>query len=132
MTRYYQIKSEYRVEDEVPVIYLWGRDLETQEKSLFKIHGFRPYFYVLESQTVPKIPQIKEVQSGFKSIFGEPCKKIITTIPEDVKDLRTQFSKTFEADIPFTRRFLIDTGIRRYFTVPDGKTELDYTEIIGE
>jgi DNA polymerase I len=132
MTKYYFIRCEYRVEEELPVIYLWGRNLETHEKSLFKIHGFQPYFYVLESESVPNIPQIKRVISGFKSIFGEACKKIIVSIPEDVKDIKGQFSKTFEADIPYTRRAIINLGIRRYFTVPDGKEELNYTEVKGE
>jgi DNA polymerase elongation subunit (family B) len=132
MTKYYFIKCEYRVEEDFPIIYLWGRNLETYEKVLFRVCGFEPYFYVLESEEVPKIPQIKKVISGFKSIFGEVCKKIIVGIPEDVKDLKSQFSKTFEGDIPFTRRFLINVGIRRYFIVQDGKLELNYTEIIGQ
>ena len=132
MAKYYFIKCEYRVEDEVPVIYLWGRHIDTQEKVLFKIFGFEPYFYVLESETVPSIPQIKRVQTGYKGLFGEKYKKIVVGIPEDVKDIKQNFVKTGEADIPFTRRALINLGIRRYFTVPDGKTELNYTEVIGE
>ena len=132
MTKYYFVKCEYRVEEEVPIIYLWGRNLETMEKTLFKILGFEPYFYVDEAETVPSIPQIKRVQSGFVGIFGEKYKKVVVGVPEDVKDIKQNFSKTGEADIPFTRRFLINLGIRRYFTVPDGKTELNYTEIIGE
>ncbi len=132
MTKYYFIRCEYRVEDEEAVIFLFGRNLETQEKVMFKILGFSPYFYVLESDKVPSIPQIRGVQSGFKSIFGEACKKITVDVPETVKDIKTQFSKHFESDIPFTRRFLVNCGIRRYFTVPDGKTELNYTELIGE
>lgn len=132
MTKYYFIRCEYRVEDEVPVIYLWGRHIDTQEKVLFKIYGFEPYFYVIESESVPSIPQIKRVQTGFKGLFGEKYKKIVVGIPEDVKDIKQNFIKTGEADIPFTRRFLINRGIRRYFTIPDGKTELNYTEVVGE
>lgn len=132
MTKYYFVRCEYRVEEEFPIIYLWGRNLETQEKVMFKVLGVEPHFFVLESEKVPNIPQIKRVQSGFKSIFGEPVKKIVVGVPEDVKDIKTQFSKHFQADIPFTRLFLIITGIRRYFTVPDGKTELNYIEVIGE
>ena len=132
MTKYYFIRCEYKVEDEIPLIFLWGRNLETQEKILFMVSGFEPYFYILESEFVPKIPQIRKTISGFKSIFGEPCKKIIVGVPEDVKDIKGQFSKHFEADVSFTRRFLINTNIRRYFTVPDGKAEINYKEIIGE
>jgi DNA polymerase elongation subunit (family B) len=130
--KYYFIKCEYRISEELPEIYLFGRDLISKEKSMFKIVGFEPHFFVLESESVPKIPQIKRVQSGFKSIFGEPVKKIVVGIPEDVKDIKTQFSKHFQADIPFTRLFLVVTGIRRYFTIPDGKEELNWKEVMGE
>lgn len=132
MTKYYFIKCEYRTGEEVAIIYLWGRDILTQEKKLFKIVGFEPYFYVLSSENIPKIPQIKRTQKGFKSIFGEECTKIICDVPESVKDIKGQFSKTFEGDIKFTSRFLINTGIRRYFTIPDGKEELNWTEVKGE
>jgi DNA polymerase elongation subunit (family B) len=132
MTKFYFIKCEYRVEEEILVIYLWGRHTETMEKVMFKVSGLEPYFFVPESDKVPSIPQIKRVQSGFKSIFGEAVKKIVVDVPESVKDIKTQFSKHFEADIPYTRRALINLGIRRYFTVPDGKTELNYIEVVGE
>lgn len=132
LTKYYFIKCEYRVEEQEAVIFLFGRHIETQEKVMFKVLGFEPYFYVLENEPVPSIPQIKRVQSGFKGLFGEKYKKIVVGVPEDVKDIKQNFTKTGEADIPFTRRFLINLGIRRYFTVPDGKTELNYTEIVGE
>lgn len=132
MIKYYFVKCEYKVEEEVPIIYLFGRDLQTQEKKMFKVSEFSPYFYVLESEQVPKIPQIKRVQSGFKSIFGEPCKKIVVGIPDDIRDIKSNFSKTFESDVRYIPRFLINLGIRRYFSVPENKTELNYTEIIGE
>lgn len=121
------------MENEVtPVIFLWGRRLDTQEKILFRVTGFEPRFYVPEEEEVPQSVAIKRVVSGFKSIFGEPVKMIVTQLPEDVRELRKYFKKTSEADIPFTRNFLIETGIRRYFTVPDGRTEINYKEIVGE
>ena len=133
MVKYYQIRCEYRVESEItPIIFLWGRKLDTLEKVLFRVTGFEPRFYVPEEEEVPQSIAIKRVVPGFKSIFGEPVKMIVTQIPEDVRELRKYFKKTFEADIPFTRNFLIETGIRRYFTIPDGRIEINYKEIIGE
>lgn len=132
MIKFYFIKCEYRVEEEDAVIYLWGRYINTKEKKLFKIIGFEPYFYVNENEEVPNIPQIRRVETGFKSLFGEFCKKIVCKIPEDIKELKKLFKKHYEADIPFTRRFLINKGIRRYFNVPESKTELHHTEVIGE
>lgn len=130
--KYYFIRCEYKVENDTPVIFLWGRRLDTQEKILFRVTGFESRFYVPEDEEVPQSSAIKRVVSGFKSIFGEPVKMIVTQIPEDVKELRKFFRKTSEADIPFTRNFLIETGIRRYFTVPDGRQEVNYREIVGE
>ena len=132
MTKYYQIRCEYKVENDVPIIFLWGRKIDTFEKILFRVVGFEPRFYVPEDAEVPQSTAIVRVVSGFKSIFGEPLKMIVVGIPEDVKQLRTYFKKTYEADILFTRLFLIECGIRRYFTVPDGKTELNFTEVVGE
>ena len=130
MTKYYFIKAEYKVENQDSIIYLWGRNQETLEKKLFKILGFRPRFYVLESEPVMKTTAIREVKSGFKSIFGDSCKMIICNIPSEVKELRKFFTKTFQADIPFARVFLIELEIRTWFEAP-GKDELQYTEIKG-
>jgi DNA polymerase elongation subunit (family B) len=128
--KYYFIKAEYKVENQETMIYLWGREIETLDKRMFKILGFKPRFYVLESEPVMKTSAIREVKSGFKSILGEPCKMIVVNIPSEVKELRKFFTKTFQADIPFTRVFLIELEIRTWFDVPD-KTELNYTELTG-
>ena len=131
MTKYHFIKIEYRIESNEPILYLWGRTLDTLEKKLFRVIGLRPRFYVLESEAVPSSPTIIEVKSGFKSIFSDNCKCIYTQIPSNVKDLRKYFTKTFQADIPFTRMALIELGIKTFFEVPD-KEELHYTELKGE
>ena len=68
--KYHFIKCEYKVEGNDPIIYLWGREIDTLEKKQLKIIGFRPRFYVLESEPVMKTNAIREVKSGFKSIFG--------------------------------------------------------------
>lgn len=130
MTKYHFIKAEYKVENQESIIYLWGRDQETLEKKMFKVMGFKPRFYVLESEAVMKTTAIREVRSGFKSIFGDACKMVVVNIPSEVKELRKFFAKTFQADIPFTRVFLIELEIRTWFEAPD-KSELSYTEIKG-
>lgn len=131
MVRFHFIKCEYKIEDSLPVIYLIGRNVNTLEKKMFKVEGFRPYFYALIDEQIPQSDRILEVKSGFKSIFGKPLKQVITKLPSDVRDLRKYFSWTGEADIPFTRRFLIDLNIKTFFEAPD-KDEIHYTEVIGE
>ena len=129
--KYHFIKAEYKVENQEPVIYLWGREYETLIKRMFKIVGFRPRFYVLESEAVMKTTAIREVKSGFKSIFGDPCKMIVVNIPSEVTALRKFFTKTFQADIPFVRVFLIELEIRTWFEIQNGLEEVHYTKIKG-
>lgn len=130
MTLYYFINIEYKIEFQEPVIFLWGRNTETLEKKMFRVLGFRPRFYVPENEDVPQSSAILEINSGFKSIFNEPCKQIMTQIPSDVAKLRQFFIKTFQADIPFTRVFLIETNILTKFEAPD-KDEVHYSELRG-
>jgi DNA polymerase I len=99
---------EYEIIGEKPIIHTWYRDKQGN-----KIHNivkdFLPYFYVEESENVPNNPSIVKVESGnFTSIFGEKLKKIYVKVPNDVKLLRSLFKKTYEADILFTNRYLID------------------------
>lgn len=125
------IKCEYRIEQQEPIIYLIGRTLDTLEKRMFRVEGFKPYFYVHDNEQIPQSQNIINIESGFKSIFNKPLKKITLRLPLDVRDLRKYFTWTGEADVPFVRRFLIDLNIKTFFEVPD-KDELHYTEIKGE
>jgi DNA polymerase elongation subunit (family B) len=131
MTQYHFINIDYRTEFNESIILLWGRNIETLEKKMFRIIGFKPRFYVLEHEEVPQSSAIVEIKSGFKSIFGEKFKQISVQIPSDISKLRQYFTKTCQADIPFTRSFLIELGILTKFTAPD-KTEIHFNEILGE
>lgn len=132
MVRCHFIKVEYRIENQEPIIFLIGRTQDTLEKKIFRIAGFQPYFYVAGDESIPSSSQIVSVEQGLSSIFGEKTKKIITHLPSDVRDLRKYFNRTFEADVPFVRRFLIDQNIKTFFEIPNNKDELHYTEIKGE
>lgn len=131
MVKYYFIAISYKLEEEKPVLYLWGRDVVTLQKRMFRILGFESHFFVHDSEPVPTSSAIVRVESGFKSIFGEPCKKIVTNSPHEVKELRKFFKKTYQADVPFVRVFLIYMNIKTVFEAPE-KDELHYTEIRGE
>lgn len=128
MTLFHFINIEYKTEFNEAVIFLWGRNTETLEKKMFRIIGFRPRFYVPENEQVPQTSAILEIKSGFKSINNEPFKQIQTQIPSDIPKLRVYFTKTCQADIPFTRTFLIESGILTKFEAPD-RNEINYTEI---
>lgn len=69
------------------------------------------------------------------TMSGDPVATVYVTTPDDIAGddgLRNAFDETFEADVPFTRRFLIDTGIYRGFSAPDTDDRLRYENHAGE
>lgn len=76
-------------------IFLFGRN---DDKSLYckQIKDFRPYFYVEDSE------------GDFVSIRGKKLKKITCNFPYEIKKQRDFYSNTYEADILYVNRYLID------------------------
>lgn len=70
-------------------------------KFQLKVTDFKPYFYV---------PSTNGMYVG---IDGERLDKVYVDDPSTVPQERTRYVKHYEADVPYTRRFLIDTGVRR-------------------
>lgn len=103
-----------------------------------KVVGFEPYFYVHETDTVPDDEDIVGVEEGYIHEDGFPVKKIICSSPNVVhsqhgKSLRNHpnFSQHFEADIPFIRRFLINTGITAGFKIKGSRIDVvSYLDLI--
>lgn len=109
----------YRVIDEKAFIYLFGR-LENGE-SFLTINEFKPYFYIrtkdkkkLTELDTEVIYDVKD--SDMKNFFEEKLSKITLTIPKEVPKLREDFQKadifTYEGDIRFVHRFLMDLDIK--------------------
>ena len=121
------VQVEYTTGPECPVIHIFGRDLEKRAHHV-EITGFRPYFYILQHQaTAGLIPVNASLEEGnvYRSIRGEPLVRIYTVRPGDVRDIRERFTH-FEADIPFTTRFMIDTGLTGGIKTPADSA--DYRE----
>jgi DNA polymerase, archaea type len=115
------IQVEYTTGPEYPVIHIFGRDHERTARHI-QVTGFRPYFYVPQHQaaaaasSLPVNVTIEESET-YLSIRGEPLSRLYTIRPGDVRDIRERFTH-FEADIPFTTRFMIDTGLTGGIHVP--------------
>lgn len=93
---------------------------ENGVKTTIKVAGFEPYFYVSANSYIPNHPNLKRIEnSEIPSIEGLKLKKITMQTPTDVKDFRKKFKLHYEADIPFIRRFLIDTGIKSGIELPN-------------
>ena len=86
---------EYIETNKVPYIVLFSRNGKQREKSV--ISGFKPYFFVKSSNI-----------TNIKAINGEFVEKVFTNTPEDVLQERKMYDKTYESDVKFTTRYLID------------------------
>lgn len=105
------VRTEYRMSGNVPVVYVFTRD-ERGNRKVQLDSSLRPYFYVREEAEpiagLAEIMQYCEVRDGMVSVTGEPLKKIEVQSPSDVAAFRDAFSTTYEADILFPNRYLID------------------------
>ena len=100
-------------------VLIFARD-EEGRKLCFPVEAV-PYFFVesLESPT-SNSPEIVDSELGYQSIYGEELRKIIVTNPSVVPQVRERFSHTYEADVKFARRCLINLKISSGFDNPKG------------
>jgi DNA polymerase I len=101
--------------------YLYGRADDVREKET----------YLLEQDVVREIEYDVEYD-GF--LNHEELARIYTAKPQHVPQVKDLLDESWNADVPFTNRFRIDTGLRAYADVPDpddGQREItcDYREI---
>ncbi len=116
MVQGFIVDRTYRLVDGKPKIYLFGR-LETGE-SFLTISDFLPYFYLktgdrAAAEKLVKFVEIKD--TTMKTFFAEPVSKATVSEPKVVgqvrKILEEQGIACYEADIPFTLRFLMDHDV---------------------
>jgi DNA polymerase I len=124
---------EYTLSAEGPLVHIFGRN-EAGTACHLQVTGFRPYFYIPVSQAdgTPHPAQVTvEEGATYTSIRGEPLRRLYTNRPTDVRDLRDRYL-SYEADIPFTTRFMIDTGLTAGVSAPSslsGYQELAPVEV---
>ena len=102
-------------------ILLTGRGTDDKRRT-YVVHGFEPYFYCAESDDLGTSFPATEVEYGHKNIYGHDLKKISAKNPKTIKYIREVIPKSYEADVPFTRRFLIDKKITSGFEAPNSQT----------
>jgi DNA polymerase I len=85
-------------------IRLYLRTVDVKVKVL--VDDFYPYFYVLD------------VAGEYVAADGMRVRRVYVNDPSEVPEKRSKYPRHYEADIPYTRRFLIDTGIRGCVDVP--------------
>lgn len=137
---FYPLDITYKIIDEKPIIHLFGRTDKGEKVCI--LDEFEPYFYA-EIENFSVIDQIKKiiVEEGEKkikvknveivekSIAGKKKKlaKVTCQLPQDVPRIRNALKDamlTYEYDIKFSRRYLIDKGI-----VPLTRIEAEVEEV---
>lgn len=100
------------------LILINARNLDNGNRVVVHV-PFTPYFYAspVDADKLRDDPTVT-LSDGYVSCMEDPVVKVVTETPQDVNYKRR--GKThLEADVPFTRRFLIDTGIHAGFHVAE-------------
>jgi len=115
------LQANYRVADRaglrVPVVHLYGR-LEDGDTFLVRDDRPRPCFYVRmsDSKEVQTLGAPHVATTDKRTFDGESVARVEVEAPTDVPPLRDRLHasgiETFEADVRFAVRYLIDRGIK--------------------
>ncbi|WP_435161269.1 DNA polymerase domain-containing protein [Halorubrum sp. SY-15] len=133
---------DYTVEgygdDEYPVVHVFGRRPVSDGNDVtehVRVLGVEPYFYVPTAELDADPVDVYDAVIGtretdpdgdrYESIRGESLTRIVTRTPRDVGTIRDEFETTFEADIRFPNRFLIDNGLNGGLRVEERRLDDD-------
>ncbi len=142
--QFYPLDITYKVVGNKPRIFLFGRTPENRQICVID-DNFQPYFYIqpIKGEEIEEVAEkVKQIRTEKKGVVSSIIKtelvskkhlgkqkmliKAYTLVPGDITALRPELTKVkeieslLEADILFTRRYLIDKGI-----VPLTLTEVD-------
>jgi DNA polymerase I len=132
------INGNYKIENDAPVIFLYGRTKEGQA-IVIRYEGFKPYFFVYgdlnEIRTeLEGDSRVQSVEDDELEVEGrkEKCARVTVKIPGDVPNFRERLSRCgfriFASDIVFVNRFVYDKNLESCIRVEgeeiqnDGKT----------
>lgn len=131
-------EQEQRRESNETVFKLFGRHPDNPERrEVVTVHGFRPYFYApagearsmedwLLSQDCIEELDYEHGFDGFNVDYD--IVRVYVPTPQATRDARELFDgQTFEADVQFTNRLRVDTGLKAVVEVPGN--DVHYTEI---
>ena len=152
----YSIESEGHFLSE-PIVELFARD-EDGNRRMIEVEGFYPFFYITEdeyqenesdlfTESMVRSITAREFVTSAENIEnaaltetdlaprttleGTKLVKVETVVPSHVSDLRDMgiFEQTWEADVFFANRFLIESGIKSGFSIPAGQDRVSFEDI---
>lgn len=113
---YLMTKVDYTINRGRPVILVRYRD-ENNNAGTFKLTNFRPYFYAPANE----VSHDKKSGEYLRAIDGTIVEKVYTKLPSDVPRERGMYTRSYEADVLFPVRFMIDRGLRSGFTLENNE-----------
>ena len=111
------LQASYRVENRIPVVHLYGK-LANGESFLIRDQRERPHFYVdrKDEKKTRAAGATSFHKSTSRSFSGEPLARVDVALPMDVPTLRDRLHDvgvaTYESDVRFATRYLIDRNVR--------------------
>jgi DNA polymerase-2 len=110
------LQPTYRVESGEPVVHLYGR----LEDGPFLVHDRRlvPHFYVekKDADRARELGARRQAATDRLTLTGHPAVRVEVATPADTPPLRDRLVAagiaTYEADVRFAMRYLVDRGIR--------------------
>ena len=116
------LQASYRVVSashgqRVPVVHLYGR-LEGGDTFLVRDDRQRPHFYIraADAERARELRAPEPRPTGKRSFAGGSVSRIEVETPQDIPGVRDRLHaagiETFEADVRFAVRYLIDRGIK--------------------
>lgn len=121
------LQASYRIGAGVPVVHLYGR-LESGETFLVRDHNQVPSFYVRQAD-MARAERLgaRAVETAQRAFDGALVARVEVSVPQDAPPLRDRLHRagidTFEADVRFASRFLIDRDIRAGIEISGEPTE---------
>ncbi len=115
--RGFVLQATYRIENGAPVVHLYGV-LEGGGTFLVRDGRETPRFYVrrADAARARELGADGQRDTARRTFDGEPVVRVEVAVPPDTPPLRDRLQehgiRTFEADVRFAVRYLIDRGIR--------------------
>ena len=111
------LQASYRTLNGKPVVHLFGT-LEDGGTFLIRDHRQIPHFYVLrrDAERAYRFGATRQFETAKRTFSGDPVVRVDVAVPQDTVPLRERLHRdgieTFEADVRFAVRYLIDRDIR--------------------
>ena len=111
------LQASYRIQDGTPVVYLYGV-LEDGGTFLVRDRRQTPSFHIRRRDAALAWTRgaTRQMETANTTFAGEPALRVDVGVPQDAPPLRDRLHghgvPTYEADVRFAVRYLIDRGIR--------------------